>query len=356
MSKRFRRLFEAVLPLPLKTSRRRRSGFRHAMACESLEARLLLSAAQDVTQLTAMRADPIYATIDGVLSNGQRIGVAVLDTGVDAQHPDLRGNFLAYFDAVKTDASDTATTPGTTDITKSFDGDIHGTHVSGTAVSTNSAIGVATKAGLIGVRVLPADNETYPNFDPLVSGLNWVKENAQTYNIKVVNMSLGVPNVNRNTVPALDEIGVLIKDLENLGITVVTSSGNSYGFFRSLGASNPAYYSTLSVASSWEDAGVGDTIPSYGGSGNPLDTSTVVIDGAPTADQLAAYSQRSTLPNQVLAPGATIYSTFPNGGYGNLTGTSMAAPFVAGMTALLQDAAQTFGGRYLLPSEVLSII
>ncbi len=74
---------------------------------------------------------------------------------------------------------------------------------------------------------------------------------------------------------------------------------------------------------------------------------------------MEAESQRSTLSNMVVAPGSMIYSTW-NGAnglmYNTLMGTSQASPLVAGMVALMQDAAYTFGGRYLTPTEVQTIV
>src|SRR5436309_949001 len=63
-------------------------------ACfDVLEARVLLSAAFDLTQLTQMRADSTFSSI-----NGQGVGVAVLDTGVFARNPDLQSNVVAFYD------------------------------------------------------------------------------------------------------------------------------------------------------------------------------------------------------------------------------------------------------------------
>jgi hypothetical protein len=140
--------------------------------------------------------------------------------------------------------------------------------------------------------------------------------------------------------------------LEQLGVTVVTASGNNYALFEALGASTPAVHSTISVANTWPRAS-----HRLRYSGNSDEFLAVEREGA--VDRLAASSQRSTLPNQVAAPGMDIFSTW-NGDQGRLYntigGTSMAAPLVSGVVALMQDAAFTFGGRYLRPDEVLTIL
>ena len=324
------------------------------MALEALELRTLFSAAFDVTQLTQLRADPAFAGVDG-----SDLSVAVLDTGLFGSHPDISGNFVRFFDAVGNGTS-AQTNPGTGNAAESFDppGEGHGTHVSGTVGSTNPEIGVATGTNLIGVRVLLSEGDASPQVNPLVAGLQWVLTNQTTYNIRVVNMSLG-NNTNFNSIPNKDDVGRLIDQLEARGVTVVSAAGNSYGGFASPGVAYPSIFSTITVANTWEDSGTPDEreqVTLGQGNGGLFG----VLDEDPNADQLSASSQRSgTLPNQLAAPGTTIFSTW-NGDdgllYNTIAGTSMASPFVAGTVALMQDAALTFGGRYLSPDEVLNIL
>jgi hypothetical protein len=315
---------------------------------EFLEARRLLTAAQDIVSLTALRADPVFAGIDG-----SGIGVAVLDSGTWAQHPDLRNNFVAYFDAVRNGSS----SAGSTRLTDARDPAGHGTHVAGTAVSSNPDIGVATDADLIAVRTLPADNESQPGFDTVANALRWVLANQAKYNIRVVNLSIGVPTVNDNTGSISDEESGLIRRLERAGVTVVAAAGNNYASFAPTpGANTPGAYSTLVVGNTWADRGRSGTFPIISGSGGPVRFFSQENDAAP--DRFAATSQRPTVSFSLAAPGQEILSTWndPNKLYQFNSGTSMASPMVSGVVALMQEAAFNFGGRYLTPTQVRTIL
>lgn len=328
-----------------------RTATRQLMLAEQLEIRVLLSSAFDITGLTQLRQTAGYTNIDG-----QGIGIAVLDTGVYADNPDLINNFAAYFDATTGDPD--APSPNyTTNPNETVDPIGHGTHVSGIAASSNPAIGVAYGAKLIDVRVIPATGETPTNLDPVDTGLQWVEQNASTFNIKVVNMSLTVgEEVNLNYVPNLDQIGEDIQQLEGMGITVVSASGNSYAVFAVPGAEIPAVESTISVGNSFADNGVGQfDFSAYSGEGGDA---YVAQQQSAYPDDFNATSQRSTLFNQLVAPGTDIYSTWnsPSQLFNTISGTSMASPFVAGTVALMQQTAFQFGGTYLQPEEVLQIL
>ena len=332
---------------------------------ERLEDRVVPSGAQDITGLTALRADPNFASVDGALpGQPHNVGVAILDTGMFGNHPDLRGNFKAFYDAVANSNINGPVVTDVTQMTSARDPNGHGSHVAGTIGSTNPAIGVAPRVDLIGVRALPAAGEN-PRHDTLVNALNWVAANQQRFNIRVVNMSLGRPsNVNDSAsvaAAAANAEAQAIRRLEGLGVTVVTASGNSFAQYDVPGSATPGAFSTITVANTWEDNGVGDSLPSFGGGqGDNFYAGDRVARG----DRFAASSQRSGLPNQVAAPGTTIYSVW-NGApdqngrpklYSTISGTSMATPFVSGTVALMQDAAFTAAGRYLSPADVLRIL
>ncbi len=312
----------------------------------------------DVTGLTALRADPTYSSITGA-----GIGIAVLDSGVDAANPDLTPQVESFYNAVENPVPTTAPTA-----TGAVDNDGHGTHVSGIAASADPDIGVAYGAKLVDVKVIADSGETQLSGDPLLRGLEFVADYASTFNIKVVNLSLGEASsaggINSDAVPAADDISTEIGVLEGMGITVVAASGNSYANDPVPGESYPADVSTIGVANTFADDGEASDFDTYA-YGTAEDT-YAAVETAAAADEFNATSQRSTLANQVAAPGTDIYSDWNGSSTGDagtdllhntLSGTSMATPFISGTVALMQQAAYTYGGRYITdPQEVLNII
>ncbi|MDX2147224.1 MAG: S8 family serine peptidase [Planctomycetota bacterium] len=281
---------------------------------EAIEPRTLLSAAFDLIQLSDLRRDSNFAGIDG-----SGIGVAVLDTGIDASHPELAAAYLGGADFTDDGIGPNQDRQG------------HGTHVAGTVGARNDRFGVAPAAGLLGVQVLSPDGSG--NLNVVEDALRWVIANRERYNIRVVNMSLGV-DANVTSDPGwLPGLTSAIRDAERNGIVVVTAAGNAYERYQTPGLAYPSIASTISVGAVWPDSGT---------RGRP--------------DDLAYFSQRFATTTSIFAPGVNILSTFPGGTTRILNGTSMASPIVAGTIALMQDAAWTFGGRYLTPSEVQQIL
>lgn len=307
---------------------------------EPLERRDLLAAAFDLIGLTALREDPVYSQI-----SGRGVAVAVIDTGLDVTHPLIAGNYVAGRDFVF----------GGTNPTPVAD---HGTHVAGIVGSTDPNIGVAPGVDLIGLQVFTPR----PGGDPGASqtdieeALQWVLANRATYNIVAVNMSLGSGFYETQGEAATSILFDDIQRLEAAGVTVVSAAGNSYGvlvdsqtgqtidkMFPNSGS--PGILSTLNVGAVYEEDEGSRRI------GFAIDFSTA-------ADRITGFSQRPPLApgNVIFAPGALINSTITNNRQAELAGTSMASPMVAGVVALMQQAAFEFGGRYLSPGEVREII
>lgn len=276
-------------------------------------------------------------------------GVAIVDTGVDLQHPDL--NVADGTNCV---------VPGT----PADDVDGHGTHVGGTVAAENDGLGVtgvAPGTRLHAVKVLNDEGEGA--ISQIVCGLDWVLANAAARDIRVVNMSLGtLGESNRNCGVRAD--GALVDPLHAAvcrvtaaGILNVVAAGNGdpatgIGWNMSENPPDiPATYPEVLTVTAASDA---DGMPGARGSQRS-------DCGPGEGDDVAArFSNFTTSPEEaahmVAAPGVCILSTQPveQGGYRSLSGTSMAAPHVAGWIALCIGEAGAAGPcAALSPAQIV---
>jgi subtilisin family serine protease len=227
------------------------------------------------------------------------VDVAVIDTGI-ATHADL--NLVGHVDC--SGNATTCAVGGT-------DENGHGTHVAGTIAALDNGdgvVGVAPGARLWGVRVMDRRGNGYVSWT--IKGLDWVLANAGT--IEVVNMSLGCQctSAAQNTA---------IANVVNAGVVVVAAAGNN--------GANASIWSP----GNHPDVITVSAIADFDGVAGGLGKSTCFRD---TDDTLYTYSNFGSLI-EIAAPGVCIYSTSTRGGYATLSGTSMAAPHVAGAAAIL---------------------
>ncbi|MFN9718344.1 MAG: S8 family serine peptidase, partial [Planctomycetota bacterium] len=275
-------------------------------------------------------------------------------SGLDGSHRDLVGNFTSYVDFVQDEFAADGTRIVHTQASASEDPDGHGTHVAGTIGSTNPNIGTAPGVNLIGLRTLGRGQR---NSD-LTDALQWVLENRDRYRIVAVNMSLGFPDYLRNSddfssIPFFVQMTNTIRSLEAAGVTVVSAAGNDYfahaqtsGDPLRENVAMPGISSTITAGNVWQD-----------GREVMVEWMSGATDYTTGADQVVSHSQRlSTLDSMLFAPGAFILSTMPGNQYEAHGGTSMAAPAITGVVALMQDAALQFGNRLLVPSEIREIL
>ena len=282
----------------------------------------------DLIGLTQLRNDPTFAGIDG-----SGFAVAVIDSGIDYNHPLLAPNYITGDDFVDRDNDP-------------FDDNGHGTHVAGTIGAADETIGVAPGVDIIGLDVFDIINGEHKAPIPSqVDALEWVLDNHEEHNIIAVNMSLGGGFYTLEDDFSGNSSSDLIDQLEREGITVVAATGNSYYQNQTLNAAAPAIYSTLAVGAVWQDNSV-----------SSISWKSGAKDFTTEADRITSFSQRLDAPNVIFAPGALIRSTQLEGDFINLGGTSMASPHVAGSVALLQEAALQFGGRLLTTDEVVEIL
>ena len=245
-------------------------------------------------------------TTDGTTGTG--VTVAVVDTGTQRNHPDLGSNQVLdghYFLHDNSGAFTFEGAGGTSDPAG------HGTHVSGTiaAVKDNNVgiSGAAPGARILPVQVLCADGAGFSS--DVASGITWAVDNGAT----VVNLSLG------GGASSAELSAVQYADANN--VVVVAAGGNDGAGGP---ASYPAAYSTsqsnvIAVAAT-DDA---NDHPSYGTTGNYLDLSAP--GGVPV----------SGCAND---PSVEVLSTWNNGDYCSIAGTSMATPHVSAAAALLRAA------------------
>jgi subtilisin family serine protease len=253
--------------------------------------------------------DNVNLDIDGEDDTRTDVDVAIIDSGVDHDHPDLNV-------AARTDCTSGSCVADTGD-----DANGHGTHVAGIAAALDNgvgAVGVAPGARLHSVRVL--DERGVGTLSSMAAGMDWITQRAET--IEVANLSLGCDGCTSAAV------GAAIANAVSRGVVVVAAAGNSA---KDAATFFPANHADVITVSSLTDldgrpGGVGGDQPACRPGSTDRD------------DSLAATSNHGETI-EIAAPGTCIYSTWANGGYNTVSGTSMASPHVAGAAGILAAGA-----------------
>lgn len=243
--------------------------------------------------------------IDGLDDNRVDVDVAVIDTGIDWQHPDL--NVVGGINCAQ-GSPQRARCNGNGD-----DDHYHGTHVAGTIGALDNGIGVvgmAPGARLWAVKVLNSRGSGYTSW--IIAGVDWVAARAGT--IEVANMSLGGAGYSQAQYDA-------IQGAVNAGVAFAVAAGNDDS--NASGYSPGGFNNVLSVSALADFNGLAG--------GGAASTCRADVD-----DTLADFSNWGSQVD-IAAPGVCILSTYPieQGSYGTISGTSMASPHVAGALAIL---------------------
>ncbi len=260
--------------------------------------------------ITRIRADMAW---DALGLDGEGVTVAIMDTGVDWQHPALQSQYRGYHEGGLTIHRGNwfcATDEGAL---YPVDGNGHGTHVAGIAVggqdNAGTAIGVAPGAKWIAVKTLNDGGYGYDSW--IHAAFEWIMAPGGDPALApdVVNASWGSTDSDNE---------VFRPDLQALraaGIIPIFAAGNE----------GPSA-SSLRSPGSYPEA--------------------ITVGAADDLDRVASFSSRGPSPwnetkPEIVAPGVQIRSTLPGGSYGSHSGTSMAAPHVTGLVALLLQADPT---------------
>lgn len=233
--------------------------------------------------ITKVRAPESWPT-----ATGSSIKVAVIDTGIDYNHPDLAANYKGGYDFVNGDNDP-------------MDDEGHGTHVSGTVAAINNTIGVvgvAPQASIYALKVLDANGEGY--ISDIIAATDWAVANG----MQVINMSLGYDG------PFwLSDWEAASNNAYNAGLLLVAAAGNS-----------------------GKPSGNGNNVE------QPALYESVIAVSAIKQDETRASFSSTGPAVELAAPGYNILSTYPNNSYTSYNGTSMASPHVAGAAAVVWQA------------------
>lgn len=225
-----------------------------------------------------VEADLVWGT-----TTGDPIKVAIVDTGIDLAHPDLKDNIKGGYNAINP-------------WQLANDDNGHGTHVAGIVAAANNTIGVVgvgPNIDLYAVKVLDRRGSGY--LSDVIEGLDWAIQNG----MQVVNMSLG-------TSSDIQSFREAVQRVNAAGIVQVVAAGNNSGG----SVSYPAAYPEV-----------------------------IAVSATDSSDNIAYFSSVGSAVD-LAAPGVSIYSAYKSSTYKTLSGTSMATPHVTGTAALVLTVPQ----------------
>jgi len=301
-----------------------REGFDRLLLNEDIEAiyydrPMVVSLSQSVPYINATSVWEVQ--INGTNLTGVGQTVCVLDTGINYNHSDFGGangfpslKVIGGFDFINNDSDP-------------YDDHGHGSHVAGIIASEDSVYkGVAPDSKIVAVKVMGSDGSGVSS--DIISGIEFCVTNRLVYNISIISMSLGDDGFGTNLPCDYDSLASSINAAVDVGIVVISSSGNENRGNTALpGLTTPACI-TNSI--------------SVGATGR-------------TDDTIQGFTNRDWFLD-VLAPGGSITATDWAGTHTSKSGTSMAAPHISGVIALIQQYSRLKFNRTLTFTDVLNRI
>lgn len=241
---------------------------------------------------------------------GEGVVIAICDTGIDVNHPDLKNNII--------DGRNFTGEGNNKDIT---DRNGHGTHVAGTIAASGNILGVAPDAKLLICKVL--DKNGSGDYWSIIEGIKWATkwkgENGER--VRIISMSLGGSYDD----PKLEKA---ILEAVARGILIIVASGNE-------GDNDQTTLEDQSYPAMYNEC--------------------ITVAACNEQKKLAPFSNNHKQVD-VIAAGVHVLSTYPTSKYAKLSGTSMATPHVSGMLALLINLGEAKFKRELTESELYALL
>jgi subtilisin family serine protease len=242
--------------------------------------------------------------------------IAIIDSGIYKQHPDL--NIAGGYNCVGKKRRAWS------------DGYGHGTHVAGTAAARNNdvgVVGVAPGARLWGIKVL--DDKGFGSFNSVICGVDWVTARAGT--IEVANLSLGAPTWGSD-----DNACGWKKDRAAEKMHRAVCRSVAAGVFYAAAAGNDGKNIKKEIPAAFNQVLTATAMADFDGAPGGNSAPTCKDDQDDTFANFSNYASASTpdADHTIAAPGVCVRSTWTNGKYRSMSGTSMASPHVAGTAAL----------------------
>ena len=292
----------------------------------------------------AVSADTVH---DALKLTGRGVRIAVLDTGIDVEHPDLRDAVVAQHCFTQGDCP-----PSRSDeSSQAQDDNGHGSHVAGIIAARGllAGVGVAPGAELIAVKV--SDHTDSGVESDWVAGLSWIYDNRHALGVRLVNISVASDALYDSAQPCDPELPALAEAVQHLvaaGVAVFAASGNR-GSPTALSA--PACITGVVSVGAVYDADAGNQpadAPSYAARWG--ERFAACRDRDAKRDQIACFTNSSQRLD-LAAPGTAIVSDDLMGSTAAYWGTSQACPVATGVAALMLECNPT-----LAPADIKRVL